>query len=84
MATIVEVETEEISKKDVVAIISTKEKATILDHLIREEVEITLDLLAEEEDEQTITRREIISIADCRFRQMNQNYFNTQANVAEN
>ena len=57
MATTIKVEANEVSEEKVMAIISIKEEATISDHLVKEEMEINLDLLAEEEEEETITRR---------------------------
>ena len=56
----VEVEAEEISNEDDVAIILIKEEATILDHITKEEVEIFSGLLIKEEEEVTIIKKDLI------------------------
>ena len=54
-----EVEEQEVSKEEVVAITLTKKETTILDHQVKEEAKI-LGFLVEEEDEVIITKKEII------------------------
>ena len=45
------------------AITVVKEEATILDHLVKEKVEIILAILVKEEEKVTITNKEPISAA---------------------